>query len=101
MGASTGGGRALSIKACMRSWWVCAFCISIISTTSVCGGYGGLVTHSGGRDPAAPGMERCLWSAGPMQRLLLLDSSRAHGIWKLSSSTRDQTHTLCSGRVEF
>ena len=40
-------------------------------------------------------------SAGPMQRLLLLDSSRAHGIWKLSSSTRDQTHTLCSRRVEF
>ena len=25
------------------------------------GGHGGLVTHSGGRDTAAPGMERCLW----------------------------------------
>ena len=40
-------------------------------------------------------------SAGPVQPLLLLDSSCALGMWKLSFLTRDQTHTLCSRRVEF
>lgn len=47
-------------------------CISIISTTS-CVGHGGLVTHVGPRPCHSWNGARC-GSAGPMQRLLLLDS---------------------------
>lgn len=57
-GASADGGRALSIRFCMRIWCICALCISIISTMSE-GGHGGLGhARPAAGDRATPGAER-------------------------------------------
>lgn len=44
-GKNADAGRALSIKLCVRIWYTCAFCTSIISTTSARRGSRGPITH--------------------------------------------------------
>ena len=38
--------------------------------------------------------------SGPLRKTFFFFLAELHGIWNLSSLTRDQTHTPCSGSIE-